>query len=156
MVKSYITENSAKKYYPIQSIETKNSWQKNYLESNVFIFLYNHLYKCPVPLPVVSGSWQVLMEVGWVLWSDSLHIVWKIIFVVLKPVVTLAKGNETPGVKGWSSSSSWSATYLSSPSSSNTFLSFTMLNNVREDTAIVTALLGLGCKLKASKCLQQL
>lgn len=84
-----------------------------------------------------------------------MHIVLKNNFVVLKPVVTLTKGNETPGVKGWSSSSSWCATYLSSPSSSNTFLSVTMLNSVREDTAMVTALLGLGCRLKASKCLQQ-
>lgn len=31
-----------------------------------------------------------------------------------------------------------------------------MLNSVREDTAMVTALLGLGCKSKADNCLQQL
>lgn len=60
--------------------------------------------------------------------------------------LTLTNGKAGPGAKGSFSCSIWYLRYSSTPSCSNTFCSRSVRNKTREETAMVTAFSGFGCR----------
>lgn len=60
--------------------------------------------------------------------------------------LTLTKGKAGPGAKGSFSCSIWYLRYSSTPFCSNTFCSRSVRNKTREETAMVTAFSGFGCR----------
>lgn len=65
--------------------------------------------------------------------------------------LTLTNGKAGPGTKGSCSCSIWYLRYSSTPFCSNTFCSRSVRNKTREETAMVTAFSGFGCRKRQER-----
>lgn len=92
-----------------------------------------------------SRAWRVTEQKGR---FKSLRVkIQKIpMYFVKSAGLTLTNGKAGPGAKGSFSCSIWYLRYSSTPFCSNTFCSRSVRNKTREETAMVTAFSGFGCK----------
>lgn len=78
-------------------------------------------------------------------------VIWHVCERMFNAALTLTKGKAGPGAKGSFSCSIWYLRYSSTPFCSNTFCSRSVRNKTREETAMVTAFSGLGCRKRRDR-----